>query len=99
MVLDQETLSTRGGGGGGGGVAVQLRFCTDPCAAPIIPLLWELHSACSLCSARYCTAGLVNTVGGNSNELARCRSWNTPPPLSHVYFVKPLNLLLGPGEG
>ena len=38
-------------------------------------------SACSRCSARCCTAGLANTIGGNRNKLAHCRSRNTPTEL------------------
>ena len=56
-------------------------------------------SVCFRCSARYCTAGLANTIGGNRNKLARCRSRNTPTKLSHAYLVKPQSLLPGPGEG
>ena len=81
------------------GATVQLRFCADPCAASIILLQWESHSACSRCSARYCTTGLANTVRGTRNELARCCSQNTPTPLSHAHLVKPPSLLPGPGEG
>ena len=71
----------------------------DRCNASIIPLQWELHSACSRCSSRYCTAGLFNTAGGTRNKLARCRSRNCPTPLSHAYLVKPLRLLPGPCKG
>ena len=55
-------------------------------------------SACSRWSPRYCTAELANTVGGNRNELASCRSPNTPTKLSHAYLVRPRSLLPGPGE-
>ena len=85
--------------GGGVGAIVQLCFCVDRCNASIIPLQWELHSACSRCSSRYCTAGLFNTAGGTRNKLARCRSRNCPTPLSHAYLVKPLRLLPGPCKG
>ena len=56
-------------------------------------------SACSRCSARCCTAGLANTIGGNRNKLAHCRSRNTLAELSNAYLVKPRNLLPGPGKG
>ena len=80
-------------------MTVHLRFCADPFAAPLIPLHLELHSACCRSSARYCTTGLANAVGGARNELARCCSRNNPTPLSNAYFVKALSLLPGPGEG
>ena len=55
--------------------------------------------ACSRCSARYYTAGLANTTGGNRNELARCCSRNTLTKLSYAYLVKSPSLLPGPGKG
>ena len=86
-MLDQEEYFHRGGGGGG----VNSASVGPPCAAYM--------SACCRCSARYCIAGLANTVGGNGNELTRCRSRNTLTKLFHAYLVKPLSLLPVPGEG
>ena len=83
---------------GGREATDHLRFCAGPCAAPIIPLQGELRSVCSRCSARYCTTGLANTVGGTRHELARYCSRDTLTPLPHVYLVKLLSLLPGPAR-
>ena len=81
MVLDQENAFLAGGGRGG-------------CSTPLLegPHAWRpssryrgnYMSACSRCSARYCTVGLANTVRGSRNELARCRSRNTPTTLTRI---------------
>ena len=93
----KKTLFSRGGGGGG------------DCSTPLLcgPHAWRpssryrgnYMSACSHCSARYCTVGLANTVKGSRTEFARCRSRNTPIELSHAYLVKLWSLLPGPGTG
>ena len=91
----RKTLSSRGGRGGDFNSA-SLR---PPCVVPILPLQGNYMSACSRCSARYCTVGLANTVRSSRNELARCRSRNPPTKLSYAYLVKPWSLLPGPRQG
>ena len=94
----KKTLSSRGGGGGGRDCSTLL-MCFPMRSAHNPATGGNYMSAYSRCSARCCTAGLVNTVGGNMNEPARCRSRNTPTKFSHAYLVKSRNLLPGPGEG
>ena len=85
--------------GWGGGRLFNFGSVRPPCAASIIPLQGKLfeYVFSSLGQMLHCWIGQYGR--GKPNELARCRSRNTPTEFQYTYLVKSRSLLLGPVEG